>query len=94
MANSEMRSSLKGWISAVTWFFACVRACALAGFACVNGMGAVCGGPRVDVEVEPCSTFAFGRGFLALSLFCLRSWGQLGFASMRAWGLRGSGDPP
>ena len=42
---------------------ACVRAWTLAGFACVDGMGAVCGGPRVDVEVEPRSTFAFGRGF-------------------------------
>ena len=43
--------------------FACVRAWTLAGFACVDGMGAVCGGPRVDVEVEPRSTCAFERGF-------------------------------
>ena len=43
--------------------FACVRAWTLAGFACVDGMGAVCGGLRVDVEVEPRSTCAFGRGF-------------------------------
>ena len=43
--------------------FACVQAWALAGFACVDGVGAVCGGPRVDVEVEPRSTFAFGCGF-------------------------------
>ena len=43
--------------------FACVRAWTLAGFACVDGMGAVCGGPRVDVEVESRSTFAFGCGF-------------------------------
>ena len=43
--------------------FACVRAWTLAGFARVDGVGAVCGGPRVDVEVEPRSTFAFGRGF-------------------------------
>ena len=63
MANREMRSSLKRWISAVAWFFACVGAWAWAGFACVDGVGAVCGGPRVDVEVEPRSTFAFGRGF-------------------------------
>ena len=94
MANSEMRSSLKRWISAVACFFACVRACALAGFACVDGMGAVCGEPHVDVEVEPCSTFAFGHGFSALSRFCLRAWGRLRFASVRAWGLRGGGDPP
>ena len=33
------------------------------GWLCMGGMGAVCGGPRVDVEVEPRSTFAFGRGF-------------------------------
>ena len=43
--------------------FACVRAWALAGFTCLDGVGAVCGRPRVDVEVEPRSTFAFGRGF-------------------------------
>ena len=46
MANREMRSSLKRWISAVAWF---LRAWTLAGFACVDGMGAVWGGPRVDV---------------------------------------------
>ena len=40
-----------------------MRAWTLAGFACVDGVGAVCGWPRVDVEVEARSTFAFGRGF-------------------------------
>ena len=71
-----------------------MRAWTLAGFACVDGMGAVCGGPRVDVEVEPRSTFALGAAFRASSLFCLRAWGRLGFASVRAWGLRGGGNPP
>ena len=71
-----------------------MRVWALAGFACVDGVGAVCGGPRVDVEVEPRSTLRLGAAFRASSLFCLRAWGRLGFASVRAWGLRGGGDPP
>ena len=34
------------------------------GWLCLCGWdGAGCGGSRVDVEVEPRSTFAFGRGF-------------------------------
>ena len=66
--------------------FACVRAWNLAGFACVDGMGAVCGGPRVDVEVEPRSTFAFGRGFSRV--------GPVGVCVRARVGLRGGGGPP
>ena len=58
MANREMRSSLKRWISAVAWF---LRACGRGLWLALRvWMG---WGPRVDVEVEPRSTFAFGRGF-------------------------------
>ena len=69
----------------------------MAGFACVDGVGAVCGGPRVDVEVGPRSTFAFGRDFSRVVSVLFARVGPVGVcvrAPVRPWGLRGGGGPP
>ena len=76
--------------------FACVRAWtfSLAGFACVDGMGRYVGGRALTWRLNLARLLRLGAAFRTSSLFCLHAWGQLVFASVRAWGLRGGGGPP
>ena len=94
MANREMRSSLKRWISAVAWFLrACGRGLWLA-LRVWMGWGRCVGGRAWTWKLNLARLVRLGAAFRASSLFCLRAWGRLGFASVRAWGLRGGGGPP